>query len=89
MRGPFNSAPIASGLEGVTNAAALRLFESDRFETVWENVNRRAHSAVVDVAHLRGRVLRGDEARRPHPAQRPEHHEHGEQRQGGPQPAAR
>jgi hypothetical protein len=43
------AAPISSGLEGVTNAAALRLFESDRFETVWENANRRAHSAVVDV----------------------------------------
>jgi hypothetical protein len=43
------AAPISSGLERVANEAALKLFESDRFETVWENVNRRAHSAVVDV----------------------------------------
>jgi hypothetical protein len=43
------AAPIASGLEGVTNEAALKLFESDQFETVWENANRRAHSALVDV----------------------------------------
>jgi hypothetical protein len=43
------AAPISSGLEGVANQAALKLFESDRFQTVWENVNRRAHTAVVKV----------------------------------------
>jgi hypothetical protein len=43
------AAPISSGLETVANRAALRLFESDRFQTLWENVNRRAHTAVVDV----------------------------------------
>jgi hypothetical protein len=43
------AAPIAGGLEGVTNEAALKLFESEQFETVWENANRRAHSALVDV----------------------------------------
>ena len=43
------AAPISSGLEGVANRAALKLFESDRFETLWENVNRRAHTAVVEV----------------------------------------
>jgi hypothetical protein len=43
------AAPISSGLEGVANQAALKLFQSDRFQTVWENVNRRAHTAVVKV----------------------------------------
>jgi hypothetical protein len=43
------AAPISSGLEGVADRAALRLFQSDRFQTVWENVNRRAHTAVVKV----------------------------------------
>jgi hypothetical protein len=43
------AAPIASGLERVTNEAALRFFQSDRFETVWDDVNRRTHDAVVDV----------------------------------------
>lgn len=41
--------PITAGLEGVADRAALRLFQSDRFQTVWEDVNRRAHSAVVAV----------------------------------------
>ena len=43
------AAPISSGLEGVADRAALRLFQSDRFQTVWDNVNRRAHTAVVKV----------------------------------------
>jgi hypothetical protein len=43
------AAPIASGLERVANEAALKLFESDQFETVWDNVNRRAHSRLVEV----------------------------------------
>src|SRR3954447_15911780 len=43
------AAPIAGGLEGVANKAALKLFQSERFETVWENVNRRAHTALVKV----------------------------------------
>jgi hypothetical protein len=43
------ASPISSGLESVADRAALRLFQSDRFQTLWENVNRRAHSAVVEV----------------------------------------
>ena len=43
------AAPISSGLESVANRAALKLFQSDRFQTLWENVNRRAHTAVVAV----------------------------------------
>jgi hypothetical protein len=41
--------PIATGLESATNAVALRLAQSNRFQTLWENVNRRAHAAVVKV----------------------------------------
>jgi hypothetical protein len=43
------AAPISSGLETVANRAALKLVQSDRFQTLWENVNRRAHTAVVEV----------------------------------------
>ena len=43
------AAPISSGLEGVANGAALKLFQSDRFQTLWENTNRRAHTALVKV----------------------------------------
>ncbi len=43
------AAPISSGLEGVANGAALKLFQSDQFQTVWENTNRRAHTALVKV----------------------------------------
>ena len=43
------AAPIASGLETATNAAAFQLAQSDRFRTLWENANRRAHAAVVNV----------------------------------------
>jgi hypothetical protein len=48
-RADILAAPISSGLEGVTHEAALKLFESDQFETVWENVNRRAHNRLVEV----------------------------------------
>ena len=43
------AAPIAERVQNATEAAALRLFESDRFETLWENANERAHTRVVDV----------------------------------------
>ena len=49
QRADVLAAPISSGLEGVANQAALKLFQSDRFQTVWENVNRRAQPAVVKV----------------------------------------
>lgn len=43
------AAPIASAVQNATEAAALRLFESDRFATLWENANARAHPRVVAV----------------------------------------
>jgi len=48
-RADILAAPISSGLETVTNTAALKLLQSDRFQTLWNNVNRRAHAAVVNV----------------------------------------
>jgi hypothetical protein len=48
-RGQVLVGPIATGLESSTNAVALRLAQSNRFHTLWENVNRRAHAAVVKV----------------------------------------
>jgi hypothetical protein len=48
-RAGFVAAPIADGLHSAIDAAALRLFESRRFQTLWENANRRAHPVVVGV----------------------------------------
>lgn len=45
----FLAAPIAGAVRSRTNEAALRVVESDRFATLWENANRRAHPLVVDV----------------------------------------
>ena len=42
-------APVANGVQTVVDRAALRFAESDRFETLWENANRRVHAAVVNV----------------------------------------
>jgi hypothetical protein len=49
QRAKVLAAPISSGLESVANRAALKLFQSDRFQTLWENANRRAHTALVKV----------------------------------------
>jgi hypothetical protein len=43
------AAPLSGGLETFVNSAALKLIQSDRFQTLWDNVNRKAHAAVVDV----------------------------------------
>jgi hypothetical protein len=45
----FLAAPIANALHSTTDQAALRLVESSRFQTLWDNANRRAHGAVVKV----------------------------------------
>lgn len=55
-RADILAAPITGGLQTFTNTAALKLVQSDRFQTLWENVNRRAHTAVVA-------VLTGDTSR--------------------------
>jgi hypothetical protein len=45
----FLAAPVANALRTATDQAALRLVESSRFQTLWENANRRAHGLVVKV----------------------------------------
>jgi hypothetical protein len=48
-RAAFAAPFVAQGIERFVHEASLRLLESDRFQTLWENANRRAHSAVVAV----------------------------------------
>jgi len=55
-RADILAAPITGGLQTFVNTAALKLVQSDRFQKLWENVNRRAHTAVVA-------VLTGDTSR--------------------------
>lgn len=45
---------IASGFESFVHAATLKIVQSDRFQTLWENVNRRAHAQVVAVLEGKG-----------------------------------
>jgi hypothetical protein len=45
---------VADGAERVVHAAALRFTESDRFPTLWEEINRRAHTQVVAVLQGEG-----------------------------------
>src|SRR3954447_23411966 len=48
-RAAFLAGPLADGVRTAVQRATLRLAQSDRFETLWEKVNRRAHAAVVKV----------------------------------------
>ena len=48
-RAAILAAPITGGLQTVTNTAALKLVQSDQFQKLWDNVNRKAHAAIVDV----------------------------------------
>lgn len=60
-RADFLAAPVANSVRTTVNAATLRLAESDRFETLWKNANRRAHAAVVKILTGGGaRVSTGD-----------------------------
>jgi hypothetical protein len=45
---------IASGLETFVREATLRLMQTDRFQTFWENANRRAHSRLIAVLEGEG-----------------------------------
>jgi len=45
---------IASGLETFVRQATLRIAQSERFQTLWENANRRSHSQVVAVLEGEG-----------------------------------
>ena len=48
-RARFIAGPVADSLETLIERVAVRLLSSDRFQTVWERANRRAHNQVVDV----------------------------------------
>ncbi len=48
-RAGFLATPVVDGIHTAVEAATLRLAESDRFDTLWEKANRRAHEAVVNV----------------------------------------
>lgn len=45
---------IAAGLETFVREATLRIAQSDRFQTFWENANRRAHSRLIAVLEGEG-----------------------------------
>ncbi|MET0627594.1 MAG: hypothetical protein ABW033_03950 [Acidimicrobiia bacterium] len=45
---------IAAGAEQAVAAAATRIVESDQFETLWKEVNRRAHGRIVAVLQGEG-----------------------------------
>jgi hypothetical protein len=53
-RAEFIAPYVASGLETFVREATLRIAESDRFQTLWENANRRAHAQVVAVLEGKG-----------------------------------
>jgi hypothetical protein len=48
-RASFLATPITDGLETATNQIVLSFVQSDAFQKLWEGVNRRAHSQVVDL----------------------------------------
>ena len=43
----FAAPAIASGLEQYVNAAALKIVQSDQFDKLWTEANRRAHPQIV------------------------------------------
>src|SRR6185436_18838538 len=43
----FVAPAIADGLERVVHKTALKLVQSDQMETLWDTMNRRAHTQVV------------------------------------------
>jgi hypothetical protein len=43
----FVAPAVASGLEQYVNAAALKLVQSDQFDKLWTDINRRAHPQIV------------------------------------------
>ncbi len=48
-RASFLATPIADGLGTVVNAATLKFVQSSAFEKLWVQMNRQAHSEVVEV----------------------------------------
>jgi hypothetical protein len=48
-RAAFAAPFVAQGIERFVNEATLRLVQTDQFESLWDNVNRRAHDRLVTV----------------------------------------
>jgi hypothetical protein len=48
-RASFAAPFVAQGIERFVHDASLRLLESDQFQTLWNEANRRAHGQVVAV----------------------------------------
>src|SRR3954451_14008769 len=46
-RAAFAAPAIASGLEQYIHTAALKIVQSDQFDTLWKNANARAHPQIV------------------------------------------
>jgi hypothetical protein len=40
---------VAQGIEQFVHTATLKIVESDRFQSLWENLNRKAHGQVIAV----------------------------------------
>jgi hypothetical protein len=55
-RAGFLVAPLASALRDYTRSLTLRFLQSDQFQSLWENVQRRAHSRLVKVLTGEGKV---------------------------------
>lgn len=56
-RAQFIAGPVSGSLETLIDRVAVRLLSSDRFQTVWERANRRAHDQVVDVLTGKGKTI--------------------------------
>jgi hypothetical protein len=58
----FLATPLTNQLRSFTNDAAKRLIASNQFQSLWQDINRRAHAAVVVVltGQQRGRVSFSD-----------------------------
>jgi hypothetical protein len=55
-RAKFLAAPLGAQLKSYTRSVTLRFLESNQFQSLWENVQRRAHSRLVKVLTGQGKV---------------------------------
>jgi hypothetical protein len=53
----FLAGPLSDALESFTQQATLRFFQSDEFQTLWDDVNRVAHNQVVKALTGEGNVV--------------------------------
>jgi hypothetical protein len=56
-RAAFLAGPLTTALRDFTRQAVLRFFESDAFQTIWDEANRRAHDQVVKALTGGGKVI--------------------------------